>query len=198
MNRDHNQQETEQIENHHTKHRLYKKIHDIVDTDLEKNARYLAGLMDGEGTFSIIARITGKQNVSFSPCISLKMTHKETVEFAADIFGVNIFMRKGKPGHKDTYDFRVTTKIEAQKICNALSPFSKTKMKPIDLLSNFLLLSDEKDLLKHSQPLSSEVKKISLAMVDLHISSKKANQRGTEIIDYEAMRKELKDIIAAK
>jgi len=176
---------------------LYRKILDIDQAQLDYNARYLAGLMDGEGSFLIIARITEKRRVSFSPCISLKMTHEETIKFAADKFGVNYFPRKGKPGHKDIFDCRVTTKDEIRQICNALSPYSITKKEPIKWLLDYLSEAERRERLTLSQKRSLEDKGILLGIVDLHIASKKANQRGTKIVDYEARRKELKDVINA-
>jgi hypothetical protein len=169
---------------------IWRKKKDIDVIDLRKYAAYVAGLMDGEGSFSIINR---SKTLSFNPCIALTMTHQPTVARIADLFGVEppIERVSGKKRHKNTYSIRVNTQVECLQICRALYGYSITKREPIRLLREFLMLW-------MSMPdRGPKPKEKMLKVVELHISSKKANRRGRPP-NYDKMRERLMKLIEKK
>jgi hypothetical protein len=154
----------------------YRKIRNIVQQDLDENAPYVAGLMDGEGAFCII---NPKDTLTFYPCIQLKMTHENTVAKAADLFGVSYSRREEQPPHKDSYCLRVTTQAECEQICDALGQYAITKQEQISLMLKFLELSQKK------------TKENMLEIVNVFIAVKKANDRG-QGIDFNAIQNNLR------
>lgn len=172
---------------------LLKKIDDVNPARLTYYAEYLAGLLDGEASFSLFAR-KRKHNVTFSACIALGMTHEETIKFVAHVFGVNHkhYKSKKKP-HKDVFCLRVTTKFEVEQICLELENRSRTKKHQIKLLREYFELCEDKKSLHRIRD-KKERKDITLEMIDVFIELKKANQRGIPP-DYEATRQKYKKVI---
>lgn len=80
---------------------------------------YLAGLLDGEGCFTV--------GTSGSPLISVEMTHLATIEWIADCFGTGVTtVRKRQPHH--TQSFRTQAWGEnAQLLAADLLPFLRIK-----------------------------------------------------------------------
>ncbi len=155
----------------------FRKIKNIVTEELNENAAYVAGLMDGEGAFCII---NPKNTLTFYPCIQLKMTHRDTVATVADLFGVSYVERKEQPPHKNSYCLRVTTQAECEQICNVLRPHAITKQEQICLMLQFLELTQTK------------TKEDMLQIIDVFIAVKKANDRGKGL-DFNAIRADLRE-----
>jgi hypothetical protein len=69
----------------------------------EKTKYWLAGLLEGEGSF-----LSGPPSAPNQPRISLQMTDKDVVERVKEIFGVNyVHERKRKKAWKKTYRIMV-------------------------------------------------------------------------------------------
>jgi len=166
---------------------MRRKIHDISTPNLRDHAPYLAGLLDGEGSFMII---NPKDSLTFTPTIALGMTHEATVAWVAKLLGVTYdFNEKREAKHKDVYVLRVNTQKECLQICQALYGYSITKKEPIKCMQNFLKLQE-------SMPSYGTKRKESLLrIIDLFITCKKANHRGTPR-NYEAIRKKLQKLVA--
>ncbi|MGA2309748.1 MAG: LAGLIDADG family homing endonuclease [Candidatus Bathyarchaeia archaeon] len=161
----------------------FKKVANIDPDILDQNLQYIAGLMDGEGTFAI--RITGKDNHHFTPMIEISMSHEESIRFVANIFGVSYDKVRAKEKyHKDMYRVLVTTEREIRQIAEALLPYSITKKEQIELLLEFSKLKDTFPGGKYD----SRCKEILLEMIDVFIELKKRNVRGKPP-NYEAIRK---------
>ena len=164
----------------------FRKVHNITPDSLTKHAPYLAGLLDGEGTFAI--RVTKRGTLLFSPMVEISMSHKGTIEFVARIFGVTRGKAKqNKPHHKDMYYLRVTTQDEIKQIAEALLPYSITKHEQIRLVLKFFSLKDTFPGGKYD----SHFRDILLKMIDVCIEVAKRNERG-EPPNYDAMREELR------
>jgi hypothetical protein len=162
-----------------------RKVRDITADSLTKHAPYLAGLLDGEGTFAI--RVTKMGTLLFSPMVEISMSHKETIEFVAGIFGVTWGKVKMNKPHKDMYYLRVTTQNEIRQIAKALLPYSITKHEQILLVLKFFSLKDTFPGGKYD-PHSRD---ILLEMIDVYIELAKRNERG-EPPNYDAMREKLR------
>ena len=166
--------------------KLFRKIHDIKPHLLEKNAAYLAGLIDGEGTFCL--RKFGSTSLRFTPLISIAMSHEPTIAFAANVFGVSygkIRRRKKISYHKDMFRLLVTTRKEIKQIAQALLPFAITKRKQIELMLSYLALEEDT-----SEKQNMKSKEKTLKEIDIYIDIKKENERGPPS-DYEKIRKKL-------
>jgi hypothetical protein len=164
----------------------YRKVSSINLDILTKEARYAAGLLDGEGSF--ILREIGKASPRFLPLIELAMTHKETVEFAGKVFCVSTDKLIREKPNKDAYYLRITTNDEVKQVCEALLFYSITKKKHIQILLDYFSL---KEKLVH--PIDKQIlknKEILQKMIDLFIELKKLNERG-EPPDYHSMKQEL-------
>jgi hypothetical protein len=155
---------------------------------LRNNAAYLAGLMDGEGSFFLLE--TGKKHLRFSPLISIGMTHQQTVKFAADIFRVGPLVKvaRNRP-RKDMFTIRITTEKEIKQICQELSKHSKTKLDQIMLLLEYFSLKEMQTTAADSNDISKE-NEISQKMVDGYLKLKSANERGPPP-DYDGIREKL-------
>ena len=135
-----------------------------------------------------------KRTVNFSSCITLGMTHKETINHVADIFGVSFDHYKGKKKpHKDVYCLRVTTKQEVKQICRELETRSITKKQQIKFLLEYFELYEYKKSLHRTRE-KEQRKDTTLEMIDVYIEMKKLNQRGIPP-DYEAIRQKYKKVI---
>jgi hypothetical protein len=166
----------------------WKKIKDISENDLKKKATNLAGLLDGEGTYTIIHH--PKSKPSFYPSIQLGMTHEATVKKVAKLLGVDKRCVKSKdPNHKDCFVLKVNTQYECMQICRALYGQAVTKKEPIKCVMEFLKLK--------RLPLPSmgaKRKEILSKMADLFIACRKANHRGKPV-DFDVMRKHIQELI---
>jgi hypothetical protein len=112
----------------------------------------------------------------------LGMTHKETVDFVANNFGVSVDPQNFYPPKKTMFQTQINTPKEILLIIDALHNFSHTKHKQMELFKDFVSLQE-------SIPYKSrlEQKEAYLKMVDMYIELRKLNERGKRP-DYEAMR----------
>lgn len=172
------QQKNQWKRDFHKNSKRLRWLKPINTVDLEVNAPYLAGLLDGEGTFTILTKSTPPK-----PLVEICMTHEETIAFAAEVFGVSYSKVNRLKPHKDVYAIRIHTQKEIQQIANALLPYSKTKQEQIHLLLKWFELREE--LAKNTTDM-----RIRERMADLCIEIKKRNQRGNPP-DYTEMRTQL-------
>jgi hypothetical protein len=153
----------------------FRKVSEIDLTILEENAHYIAGLMDGEGAFSIVCVL---ERLYFRPLLSLGMNHEETVRFAAEKFGVNykgvLQRRKSYSGGvaketvRTTYVTRVLVEEDIKKILTALSPSLITKKKHAELILEFIDLKQRapgtnigrKDMLQKQAEIYSKLRRL--------------------------------------
>lgn len=132
-------------------------ISDVDRDRLEKYAAYIAGLLDGEGCIKIH---TDKRNGYRYVTIRLGMTHRDTIEFIAGIFGVSFKPLKKMFNRKIVYFLQVSTKKDIRIILETIWPWIITKREDIQDALEFLGADIEdlssKDLLSLEKLLSIE------------------------------------------
>lgn len=165
----------------------FRKLGNINWHILSKYAPYLAGLLDGEGSF--VLRETGRKHLHFSPLISLGMSHEKTVQFAATVFRVGPLGKVVRKPHKDMFTIKITTEKEIRQICEALLSSSITRHKQILLLLKYFSLKESQATLPTAKDVSQS-RKIWLEMINVYMKLKKANERPPSP-DYNAMREKL-------
>lgn len=102
----------------------------MQDTDLA----WLAGLWDGEGSVGVsISRSTGRE--IYIPSIQINMTHRTTLERAAEIlaamYGCSVRLHVIKPPdparHRESYYFALRRTTLLHSVAAGMLPFSVTK-----------------------------------------------------------------------
>jgi hypothetical protein len=164
---------------------IRQKIGNINQSVLNRKAQYLAGLLDGEGCFSIAFQ---RRPLSFYAQISLGMTDKKTITDIAEIFQVSTATVEREKPHKDLYCLRIHTQQDCRNVCQKLSKYAKTKSVQIQLLLRLLQLKEVTIENKR------DYKRVLHEMIDLYISNKKANRRGSPL-DYNAIRKDMREMV---
>jgi hypothetical protein len=150
---------------------------------------YIAGLLDGEGGFSIV--MTNKKPPRFQAHISLQHTHKETVSKFAKWCGVSPQSRLGPKGGR-LYYTRINTQEDLKKLLEMLKPWLITKKKHAELILNFLSLTGElQSSTKRLDP--SRERSIRSEQVDIFVNLRKLNPKDPQRrhVDYEKLREEL-------
>lgn len=165
----------------------FKRLGDVRSSALYENAPYLAGLIDGEGSF-VIHKREHKNRVRFTPMIVLGMTHEETVKFAAGIFNVSYVLQKRQPPNKEMFRFQVRTPTDIEIIATALHEPSITKREQIEVFLEFIPLERIISEIKHNDP---RYRDAYLEMVEKYVELRKLNRRGKPP-NYEVMQERLK------
>lgn len=107
----------------------------LQDTDLA----YLAGLLDGEGSYGIFRDKTGPNTVVWRPKITISMTDEEVIDFVATTWGTTRHKVKRKqynPNHNEQYVTIISGK-KAIAFSEAIRPYVRLKVRQIDLFSRF-------------------------------------------------------------
>ena len=152
----------------------FKKIGVINPTKLNKYAPYLAGLLDGEGGFSIKANRS--KPPSLQAYVTLQMTHEETVKWFADLLSVDYDQR---PRKKTTlYRSGVFTEDDVKILLEAILYWQITKRKHTDLILELFSLKE-----KLSNPEAYGVdatveKDIRLRLLDIYSEVRRLNLKG--------------------
>lgn len=92
---------------------------------------YLAGILDGEGSFSISRRKpdTRSKNWRYIGCVNCHMTQPEAIELLHETFGGYILWKRGNkncPNAKPLLQWRVHSRLAASTI-RTLLPFLRVK-----------------------------------------------------------------------
>ena len=167
----------------------FRKIDDVDKTMEEDRIPYIAGLLDGEGGFSI--KMTNKRPPRFQAHISLQHTHEETVSKFAEWCGVDYKNRLGKKGRR-LYYTRINTQEDLRKLLEMLQPWLITKKKHAELILEFLSLTRELQSSEKTLDPSRE-RSIRSEQVDIYIDLRKLNLKDPQArhVDYEKLREEL-------
>ena len=101
---------------------------------------YLAGLFDGEGTFSVFKRKKGKW-IFYQPYLEIGMTHKPTLEWVSKQTGKGFIFDGHKPHkkHKQAYKLNITGIDTIIKFIDYLFPYLITKKNVADCVRKFCL-----------------------------------------------------------
>lgn len=104
---------------------------------------YIAGLMDGEGSYCILKahtdetmRQTNRKNPMYYAVIRIGMVRREPMEFIRDTLGVGMVrdegVRKDRPTYQPMYRWTVHKKAHIYEVCKKLLPYSMVKRKQIE------------------------------------------------------------------
>ena len=121
-----------------------RKTGEIDKAMLTRHAPYIAGLLDGEGTFTIRWNKRARFP-SFQPLIMVSMTNEEVISFLAEKLQVD-YTRKVRKGHRAYYVLRITTKDEIVMILKALSPWLIVKKEHARIILEFIALKEKEGL----------------------------------------------------
>lgn len=108
----------------------------IIDEMTEVQAAYVAGLLDGEGSFGIA--YLRKMN-RYIPQISCSMTDKDPIVYLAQLGGVSYFPVKRKrplPNSKPQWQVKISGK-RAIALCRRIRPYLLVKGPHADLFFEF-------------------------------------------------------------
>lgn len=110
---------------------------------------YIAGLIDGEGSF-IVGRSKGKAamkdriNPIYKPQIRIGMISKDAINYIRDNFpGIGYMyeegVRKDRPSNRPMFRWEVNKREDVIKIIDSLSPYLLVKLENAKLLKEFCL-----------------------------------------------------------
>lgn len=103
---------------------------------------YAAGLMDGDGSFSI-RKLKTKANPQYFPLLQLQKHKMEMLDFLKEHFGGTIFIGKpriskdGSEG-KAVYRWRLRSNVNVKPMLEAIIPYLKTKKERAEFLLEFI------------------------------------------------------------
>jgi len=145
------------------------------------DASYIAGLVDGEGCFSITKHVTNKGPNRFDlhPYCSIALKQKWLLEEIKEFFGFG-FVRKKKSHRKnqsDTYEFVCRSQSECLLFCNRLMPYLVLKKDRAILLKSFL----ESRINQKPENNKAHTKPYTKAQLDFYLKLKKLNSRGGKL-----------------
>lgn len=93
---------------------------------------YLAGLLDGEGSFMVLRPKRAEGRVY--PCVSIGMTHKATISWISSLLEINFHTRLNGYG---LYYTVYITGCNAVDLSKAVLPYLKTKLWAANILVKF-------------------------------------------------------------
>lgn len=99
---------------------------------------YIAGLMDGEGSYCVLKanteetmRQTNRKNPMYYAVIRIGMVQKEPLEFIQQTLGIGILrdegVRKDRPTYQPMYRWTVHKKAHIYEVCKKLLPYARVK-----------------------------------------------------------------------
>lgn len=159
-----------------------RRIRDVDERMPKDRIPYIAGLLDGEGGFSI--KITRRDPPDFHAYISLHMNHEETIKLFAEWCGVDFDPKPSKKGAPSYYAL-IGKEDDLQKLLEMLDPWLITKKRHSQLIQQFLSLKRE----LRARGLSAR-KSILSEMIRIYIELRKLNPKGPSA-DYNKLEEEL-------
>jgi len=116
---------------------------------------YIAGLMDGDGSFSLIRKVRGK-SVGYYPLIQFSNSNKATVYALKDMFGGSVHVREswvGKDGvrRKTNYTWKFE-KLASHEFLKTLEPYLVLKRDRVAFLNKYI----QDNPFKRGQRISAE------------------------------------------
>ena len=128
----------------------------------QSNAAYLAGFMDGEGSFSVVKTYQIKRRVDGSKIKSIRYhlhvkianTNREVLQWIAYRFGGQISVKKPRENWKQRYDLTITGNQCTEKFILTILPYLIVKRRQAQVALDFARLHgrdvpEERDRLRH-------------------------------------------------
>jgi len=163
--------------------RRFAKIGEIDKSTLAHYAPYIAGLLDGEGTFTLRWN-RGARCPSFYPSIMVSMTHEGVIRLLAKAFQVS-YTTKVRSGRRAYHLLRITTKHEMVMILEALRRWLIVKKEHAQIILEFLALKEREELTP---------KEIVSKQAELYLRIRQLNPKG-QPFNPEELRRALEDRI---
>jgi len=163
--------------------RRFRKIGEIDKDTLAHYAPYIAGLLDGEGTFTIHWN-KGVRCPSFSPLIMISMTNEEAISLLAEKLRVS-YNTKVRKDRRTNYVMRITTRHEIVMILEALKRWLIVKREHAQIILEFIALKERKELPR---------KEIMSKQAELYLRIRQLNPKGRPF-DPDELRSALKERI---
>ena len=109
---------------------------------------YIAGLMDGEGSYCILKaetpetlRQTSRKSPVYYSVVRIGMVEKEPMEFIHKVFGFGIVrnegVRKDRPTYQPMYRWTLHRKSQILEFCKAILPYARVKKRQIQNVIEF-------------------------------------------------------------
>jgi hypothetical protein len=164
--------------------RLLKKVGEIDLDVLNRHVPYIAGFLDGEGTFTICWNKRAR-SPSFRPLISVSHTNEEVIQLLKKTLQVTYTPKMGKKGHRPYYLLRVTTKNEIITILEALKSSLIVKKEHAQIILDFMALKEKREFTR---------KEIAFKKAELYLRIRQLNPKGKPF-DLEELRRALEERI---
>lgn len=170
----------------------FQKKKDVDKAMPHDRIQYIAGLLDGDGAFSIAS--TAKNPPDFAAHIRLQMTHEETVKRFADMCGVSSLPNLSARGKSPTYYAIIGTQDDVKKLLDMLKGWLITKRRHADLILEFISLKKKlKNVVNRRDPSTEKNIRWRHRIVDIYVEVRKLNpkdpQRGH--VNYDRIREKL-------
>ncbi len=150
----------------------------------QTNAAYLAGFMDGEGTFSIVKTHqirrhvdgTKVKNVRYHLHVKITNTDKKVLDWIVEHFGGQLSERKRIEGEKRKWELTISGNSSMEKFILSILPYLKVKILQAMVALDFVRL--------HGQEVPEERDKLRYQMLKLNNSGKSRdfNSKSVETI----------------
>lgn len=98
---------------------------------------YIAGYMDGEGTFAIVKSTDKKGFKRFSPRVSVGSTDLEILEDISELLGCGYIYRTKSGTNKQFYSLEFGKRKNVMKVCCVLIPYLRQKLLQAEILISF-------------------------------------------------------------
>jgi len=120
--------------------RLNPKPKFSLDSLSDADKGYIAGFLDGEGTFTITRHQDNRRkNSQFTPYISGSNSNRDVIEWLqSKLPSCNIYVTEdSRPKRKDCFHFRITTSADIIEIIKAIASHLKVKKRQAELLKEW-------------------------------------------------------------
>lgn len=104
----------------------------ISDIDLA----YIAGLLDGEGSFCCLFLGRDRNRRTCHPVVCVSMTDEGVIRWLGDVLSVAVSTHKRRENYRRQFAVRVSGK-RAVALCGRLKPFLRVKQKQAELMMTF-------------------------------------------------------------
>ena len=110
-----------------------------INLSVREVKAYLAGLMDGEGSFMIRKR-NAPNRTQYMPAVSIAMTDRDGIDLISSIYGGAIHITTLSPGHnaQPYYNWRVDSKNKIVNILSDILPYLRVKRTQAVLLLEYI------------------------------------------------------------
>jgi hypothetical protein len=105
---------------------------------LERDLAYIAGFLDGEGTFTVY-KSSGRSGPVYKATLAASSTNRESIEWAARTFGGGVSALAKQGNRQNAFQWNMQDKRELVVLLPALLPFLRIKKLQAQLLLKYAL-----------------------------------------------------------